>query len=459
MENETAAQEKANSITEGVIWKNLLIYFFPILLGTFFQQMYNTVDAIIVGKYVGTVALAAVGTNTVILINLLVGFFTGVSSGATVILAQFYGARKNNDVHCTVHTAMALAIAMGAFLTVVGYVLSPTLLRAMNTPDDVLPLAVSYIRIYFLGMIPSLIYNIGSGLLRAVGDSRRPLLFLITACGINVVLDIALVIGADIGVEGAAIATILSQTCSAILVILSMMKTHDSYRLQLKKIRFYPSLLLSIVRIGMPTGFQSIMYSLSNTIIVSTLNTFGTKAMAAQTAYGKLDSMFWTIINAIGIAVSTFAGQNFGAGRLDRMRKTAKSGMCLAAIMTALVSTIIMLFGSYILRLFTDDPEVIEIGIIIYSCISPYYFTYIAVEVLSGTLRGAGDTLIPTILTLTGICVLRVIWVKTIAVKLNTIPGLMTCYPVSWGATSLLFIIYYYKGHWLNRCLNRAKAS
>ena len=250
----TKKPQSGYGIVEGVIWQQLLIFFFPILLGTFFQQLYNTADAMIVGKYVGKQALAAVGGSTGNLINLIVGFFVGLASGATVIISQFYGARKQNDVSRTVHTAVALALAGGAVLTLVGYFLSPTLLQWMNTPEDVMEPAVTYIRIYFLGMIPSLIYNIGSGILRAVGDSQRPLYFLVAACMTNIVLDLLLVMGADMGVAGAAIATILSQTVSAILVVVVLMRSSQAYHLSWRQVRFHGDLLSRIVQIGCPPG-------------------------------------------------------------------------------------------------------------------------------------------------------------------------------------------------------------
>lgn len=249
-----------NAITEGVIWKQLLLFFFPIVLGTFFQQLYNTADAIIVGKFVGKEALAAVGGTTGTLINLLVGFFVGLSSGASVIISQFYGAQRSEDVSRAVHTTMALALASGAALTVLGICLSKNVLIMMGTPADVLDYAVTYIDIYFLGMIPSLIYNIGSGILRAVGDSRRPLFFLVSATMTNIVLDIVLVIGLNLGVAGAAAATVLSQVVSAVLVMMTLCRTSQVYRLQLKKIRFYGDMLVRIVRIGLPAGLQSVMY-------------------------------------------------------------------------------------------------------------------------------------------------------------------------------------------------------
>ncbi|MEG2702851.1 MAG: MATE family efflux transporter, partial [Clostridia bacterium] len=256
-----------NSITEGVIWKQLLVFFFPILLGTFFQQLYNTADAIIVGKFVGKEALAAVGGATGNLINLVVGFFVGLSSGATVIISQFFGARRDQEVSHAVHTGIALALAGGLAISVLGITFSPTILAMMGTPAEVMDYAVTYIRIYFAGMIPSLVYNIGSGILRAVGDSRRPLYFLICACMVNILLDILFVVGFEWGVAGAALATILSQAISAVLVLITLSRSPYSYRLIIKKIRFYGSLLGRIVQIGFPAGLQSVMYALSNVII------------------------------------------------------------------------------------------------------------------------------------------------------------------------------------------------
>ena len=286
----------------------LLLFFFPIVLGTFFQQLYNTADAIIVGKFVGKEALAAVGGTTGTLINLLVGFFVGLSSGASVIISQFYGARKADDVSRAVHTTMALAVTSGALLTVTGILFSEKVLWMMGTPAEVMEYAVTYIRIYFLGMIPSLIYNIGSGILRAVGDSRRPLFFLIAATMTNIVLDIVLVLGLNMGVAGAALATILSQVVSAVLVMFTLCRSPQVYRVQLKKIRFYGDMFNLIIRIGLPAGLQSV-----NLIIQATLNGFGTDTMAAYTAYGKIDGRYWMVINAFGVAITTFVGQNFGA--------------------------------------------------------------------------------------------------------------------------------------------------
>ena len=447
----TKVQRPANGITEGVIWKQLLSFFFPILLGTFFQQLYNTADAIVVGKFVGKEALAAVGGATATLANLLVGFFVGLSSGATVIISQFYGARRFDEVSRTVHTAAALTLAGGFTIMAVGLIFSPAILQLMGTPADVLPGAVTYLRIYFLGMVPSLVYNIGTGVLRAVGDSRRPLYFLICACMINILLDILLVVGFELGVAGAALATILSQLVSGVLITLSLLRTHDAYRLTPKKIRFHGDLLSRIVRIGFPAGMQSVAYSLSNIIIQTSINGFGTDVVAAWTAYGKMDGLFWMTIQAFGVAITTFVGQNFGAGRYDRMRRSVKVCFGMAAAATIALSGFLLLFGGVLLRLFSGDPKVVEYGLRIIHTLVPLYFAYITIEILSGAVRGTGDTLIPTLMTLCGVCLLRVLWISFVVPRYHQLEMVLYSYPITWVITSVMYVVYYFKGRWLER--------
>lgn len=449
-------QPQESSITRGVIWQQLLIFFFPILLGSFFQQMYNTVDAVIVGKFVGKEALAAVGGTTGSLINLIVGFFVGLSSGATVILSQFFGARQEQEASDTVHTAAALSLACGVFLTVTGYILSPTMLRWMDTPAEIFDNAVTYIRIYFIGMIPSIIYNIGSGLLRAVGDSRRPLYFLIVACLTNIVLDVLLVVGLEMGVAGAAWATIISQLVSAVLVIVVLVRSHSAYRLDVRRIRFHSHILGRIVQIGLPAGLQSVMYSLSNVIIQASMNAFGTDVLAAWTAYGKLDGLFWMIVSAFGVSITTFVGQNFGARQYDRVRRSVKVCLSMAFVSTVLISTLYLLVGEHLYRLFSDDDTVIAYGMDILRLLVPTYVLYLCIEILSGAVRGAGDSLIPTLITLFGVCLLRVVWLLWIAPGMGTMSAVLVSYPITWALTSGLFVVYYWKGGWLKRCMKRA---
>lgn len=457
MARKLSRADAAHGITEGVIWKQLLSFFFPILLGTFFQQLYNTADAIIVGKFVGKEALAAVGGTSGTLINLIVNFFVGLSSGATVILSQFFGARNHQEASRAEHTAMAMAIRGGLLLMVVGYFASPIILGWLNTPDDVMSHAITYTRIYFFGMIPSLIYNIGSGILRAVGDSRRPLFFLISATMTNIVLDVMLVLGLNLGVAGAALATILSQTVSAALVIITLMRSHPPLTLHFRKIKLHFDLLGCVVRIGLPAGFQSVMYSLSNMIIQSSVNTFGTDTMAAYTAYNKLDGLFWMMIGAFGVSITTFVGQNFGAKQFERVRKSIRTCLLMASVATILLSALLLLFSRLLLGLFTNEAHVLELGLTIQRFITPFFITYVCVEVFSGAIRGAGDSLRPMLMTLCGVCVLRVIWVKLIA---PIFPGnllfMLTCYPISWSVTSILFVIYYRSGRWLKRCKQKA---
>lgn len=442
-----------NGITEGVIWKQLLLFFFPIVLGTFFQQMYNTADAIIVGKSVGKEALAAVGGSTGTLINLLVGFFVGLASGASVIIAQLFGARQAQDVSRAVHTTIALALASGALLTAAGLLCSGVILEWMGTPQEVMTYALPYLNIYFLGMIPQLVYNIGSGVLRAVGDSRRPMVFLICAAMTNIVLDVVLVLGFEMGVRGAAIATVISQVVSAVLILASLCHAQPVYRLSLAKIRLHGDMLLRIVRIGLPAGLQSVMYSLSNMIIQASVNGFGTDVMAAWTAYGKIDGLYWMMISAFGVAITTFAGQNFGARRYDRMRRSVRVCIGIAAGVTLVMSTLTLLIGRPMLGMFTDDAHVVETGMSIIRLIAPTWITYLCIEILSGAMRGAGDSLVPTLMTLTGVCLMRVFWVTVIVPRMHQLPVLMLSYPITWVITSAMFVVYYLRGRWLDRCI------
>ncbi len=435
--------ESKNGITEGVIWKQILYFFFPMLFGTFFQQLYNTADAIVVGKYVGKEALSAVGGPTGTLINVLVGFFMGVSTGATVTLAQYFGGKKKEEVSKTVHTAYALAILGGFIIMVVGLIGAPYALRWMGTPKEIIPYSLTYIRIYFIGMIANLVYNMGAGILRAIGDSKRPLYFLILSCFINIVLDLLFVVVFHWNVAGAALATIISQICSAILVSIVLMRTNNDYKLELRKIRFHKEILKKIIYIGLPAGVQSLMYSTSNLFIQSNVNSFGTDTVAAWSAYSKIDGIFWMTMSAFGISVTTFVGQNYGAGKKERVDKGIR--VCLTmAVSTAIVMSIILYFmGSYIYLLFTDDKSVISMGTVMLRFMVPFYVTYVCVEIISGSLRAMGDAIKPMIISLFGICVLRIIWLQTAVPIWRDIKTVMFSYPLTWFITSILFVSYY----------------
>ena len=429
---------KENRITEGSIFGQLLLFFFPILFGTFFQQLYNTADAMVVGRFVGKQALAAVGGSTSTLINLLVGFFVGLSSGATVVISQFYGARKADKVHWAVHTSIAFSVIGGIIFMIVGLVGSPWALEAMKTPEDVMGHAVVYIRIYFLGIIVNLVYNMGAGILRAVGDSRRPLYFLIASCFTNIILDVRM------GVAGAALATITSQLLSAVLVVRALMKTDDMYKLEWKKVRIDQRMLQRIVRIGIPAGMQSVMYNISNVIIQAGVNTLGTDNVTAWATYGKVDGLYWMMINALGISATTFVGQNFGAGRLDRVRKGAGACMVIGVVLTASVGAVLYNGGHLLVELFTTDLQVQAISMDLLHFMVPTFITYIAIEILSGTLKGVGDAWMPLVIMGIGVCAVRVLWIMLVLPHYHTIIGAAFCYPLTWSLTTVAFVIYYY---------------
>lgn len=440
---QTTAQTAENKITEGVIWKQLLLFFFPILFGTLFQQLYNAADAVIVGRFVGKEALSAVGGGTGTVINLLVGFFVGLSGGASVVISQYYGARKAELVEYAVHTAIAFCILGGFVLMVGGILTAPAILTAMDTPADVLDPSILYIRIYYVGTIGNLIYNVGAGILRAVGDSRRPLYFLIASCFANILLDLLLIVCFDLGVAGAGIATICSQALSAVLVILVLVRVKDMHRLDLHKIRIDRKMLHRIVQIGFPAGLQSVMYSLSNIIIQAAINGLGTDTVAAWTVYGKMDALFWMTISSFGIAITTFAGQNYGAGKMGRVRKGISTCLAMCFASTIVISILLNIGGYFLYSLFTSDPEVLRIGMQIVHFLVPTFFTYVCVEVLSGALRGVGDCWIPTVICLSGICLIRVLWIMLAVPQRPNIYTMTFSYPLTWTITSVLFIVYY----------------
>jgi putative MATE family efflux protein len=436
-------ESNKNQIIHGVIWKQLLIFFFPIVLGTFFQQIYNTADAIVVGRFVGTEALAAVGGSTSQIINLIVGFFVGLSSGATVVISQYYGAHEREGLQKALHTAFAFSLVGSVLITVVGIVFSPTLLRLMNTTEEVIGPSTTYLRIYFAGILFVFLYNVGSSILRAVGDSKRPLYYLIVCCIINIVLDVVLVVGLKMGVAGAAIATVFAQGVSAVLVVLALCRSTDLFRLEIRKIRFHKEALELLIKIGLPAGLQSVMYSFSNIIIQTSLNSFGTNTMAAWTAYGKIDSFFWMVISAFGISITTFVGQNYGARKFGRMRKSVRICIGMAMGASVAISAVFLLFGKYVYQLFTTDAAVVEIGMHMMVLMAPAYAVYVFIEVYSGALRGTGDVLVPMLMTCGGVCVLRIFWVLFIVPLKPVIDTIIYSYPISWTLTALMFILYY----------------
>ena len=440
-------QAGQHQITEGVIWKQLLIFFFPILLGTFFQQMYNTVDTIIVGRVVGTTALAAVGA-TGPLVNMVNGFFIGISSGATVILSQNYGAGNRQGVLDALHTGVALSLALGAVITVLGVGLGPWVMGLMNMPESCLGDASTYLRIYFAGAVGSMVYNMGAGILRAMGDSRRPMLFLMATCVLNVALDILFVAVLRMGVAGAALATTLSQFISAVLPMAVLLKLPED-RLDLKKLRIDRRLLGRILRIGVPAGLQFVTFDFSNILIQSGVNSFGDVTMAAWTAYGKTDAITWMISGAFGVSVTTFVGQNFGAQKYRRIRQSVWVCLGMSVALVGAVAALILTFRTRILGIYTDDPGVIAVGSVIMLSIMPFNVVFMPIEVFAGTMRGVGYSVAPTLITGSCVCLFRILWLVTVVRRWHTLSMLTICYPISWILAAAVFYMVYLRGNWL----------
>ena len=403
---------RESSMTEGPVLQGMLAFFLPIMLGTLLQQLYSAVDAVVLGQFVGKTALAAVGGSDIVLINLIVNFFVGLSSGASVVISQHAGAQEHVQVSRAVHTAVFLAIIVGALTMLLGTFGAPLLLPALSTPEDTLQYSKDYLVWYFAGMIPSMIYNMGSGILRALGDSKRPLLFLVVCTIVNTILDLLFVAVFKMEVAGAAIATSLSQLICAWLVIRTLQRAHGDYRLDLKKIRPDGWLLKRMLVIGLPAGISSVLYNITNVYVQKAINMLGTDTVAAWSVFWKLDGIFWPINNAIGIAVMTFAGQNYGARKKDRILQTMHVGIALHLAICALIGGFIYFTRDWTIRLFNSDPAVVEQGRVIITYLAPCYFLFSATEVLSSMMRGVGNAVKPTIITLFGACVLRLILLR-----------------------------------------------
>lgn len=436
--------EETNKITEGVIWKQLLLFFFPIVFGTFFQQIYNTADTIVVGRFVGKEALAAVGGSVTQITNLIVGFFVGLSAGAAVIISQFYGANDEKNLKKTLHTAYAFSLVAGIAIGVLGILVSGRLLILMKTPEEIVDASRIYLQIYFAGLVFNLIYNMGSSILRAVGDSRRPLYVLMITCGMNIILDIVFVVVFHMGVAGAAFATIFSQAVSAVTVTWMLMRSRSIYRLRLRSIRCEGSSLRSMLRIGIPAGMESVMYNIANLVIQVFVNNLGTDTVAAWGTFGKIDAVYWMVTNAFAISITTFVGQNYGAGKIGRMRKSVRVSM-LMSFGCAIVLSAVLVAGSHSLySLFTTDANVVRIGTDMMHFLVPSYSLYVIIDILSGALRGAGRVLVPMLLTCGGVCGLRMVWMFLVLPHFPGMHTIMLSYPASWGITAILFIIYYF---------------
>lgn len=431
-----------NELVEGPVVRKLVGFFLPIAAGTLFQQLYNAVDAFVVGKFVGTEALAAVGGSPAILSNLIIGFFVALTGGAAVVIAQLYGAQEYDRVSTAMGVSYRLCVWLGLGMGALVCLFSPQLLTLLRTPADTFDQALLYQRIYFLGAAFLLLFNMGSGILRSIGDARFPFLCLFVGCGLNIVLDVVFVIAFSWGVMGVAVATVLSQAVAALLVTGKLMRLKGPFRLRFRE-KGDRSLLKRMLRIGIPSGVQSSMYGLSNLLLQVGINTLGTVVVASWAMSGKVDGAFWAVTSAFGTALTTFVGQNYGAGKLDRIRDSARKSLLLMGGLTLAMSGLLLLLARPLLHLLTNDPAVIDTTWYIILLFVPFYIIWVPIEVFSGVLRGVGDVLTPSLILAGGICGFRILWLFT-AFRLS--PVLLTlcvCYPLSWVVTDIAIYLYF----------------
>ena len=429
------------NLTEGKIWKVMLRFVLPIFLGTLFQSLYNTIDAIIVGRFAGKEALAAI-ESVLNFHRLPVSFFVGLSSGATIIISQYFGANKKDEVSKASHTAILFAVFGGLLLSILSCIFSPFFIKLIKVPEEILYQAQIYTIICFSGIVFSMVYNIGSGILRALGDSKTPFYILIVANILNIILDLILVIVFKLGVTGVGFATLISQIVSAILIFIILLKTKLDCKIYINKIRFYKKYMKEIFKLGLPIGIQSVLYPISNTIIQSSINTFGVNSIAAWAISGKLDFLIWTVSDAFSIAISTFVAQNYGAEKHQRARDGIKVALIMSMIAIFVISFTLYLYNKPLAYFLIDDKNIVDLTSKIIKLIAPLYFIYVIGDVLSGAIRGIGDTFNPMIINIFGICVCRVLWIFFIVPLNPTFFMVLYGFIVSWIITATMYITY-----------------
>lgn len=428
----------------GPILRKTLMFALPLMLSSILQLLFNAADIVVVGKFAGDNSLAAVGSNTA-LINLLTNLFIGLSIGANVVAARHYGAKAWDDLRRTVHTAMLLSMLSGALLLVLGVIGAEQMLIWMQTPEEVLPLATVYLRIYFLGMISTMVYNFGSALLRAVGDTKRPLYFLLCAGIINVILNLLFVIGFQMDVMGVAIATVISETVSALLVLRCLVKEKGGIHLELRAMRIDRKKMLQILRIGLPAGFQGVVFALSNVVIQSSVNIFGNIVVAGNSAAANLEGFVYMAMNAFYQTTLSFVSQNYGAGEQKRINRIVLLGEACVIVTGTLLGNMVVFFGNDLLQIYSNNPEVIAAGMVRLHYISMIYALCGIMDVMVGALRGIGYSIMPMIVSIVGVCVLRLIWLATVfqIPEFHKIETVYLSYPVTWILTSLVYIVFF----------------
>ena len=436
-------------LTEGPIWKRMLLFALPVFLGNLFQQFYNAFDSWCVGNFIGQDALAAVSSSGS-LIFMMVSFFNGIAMGAGVVIARYFGARDHEKMRLAIHTDVAFGLVSGLVLTVAGVVLTPQILRWMGTPEDVLPQSITYFRYYFCGALFTVMYNIFVGILHAVGDSRHPLYYLMLSTGVNVVLDLLFVGVFHWGVGSAAMATTLSQGISAALCCWRLLRCDSSYRLDPKQIRFHWESMKQIVRYGLPSGVQNSVIALANVVVQSNINSFGKAAMAGCGAYSKLEGFAFLPITCFSQALATFVGQNLGAKKHDRVKKAVCFGFLCCVILAELVGIGMYLLAPDLIRFFNADPEVVSFGTRHIRTISLFFALLAFSHCAAGTLRGAGKATVPMLTMLSCWCLLRVTYITLAVSVVNELETVSRAYPITWTCSTLVFVLYLWKADWIH---------
>ena len=434
---------------EGNIAKQLFFFSIPLILGNLLQQLYNTADSIVVGNFVGSNALAAVGSGTV-LINLIIAFSQGTAVGAGVVIAQYIGAKHKEKLSEAVHTSVAIALIIGAALSLFGVLFSKTLLIWMKTPKEVLSESVVYLRIYFAGLIFNVIYNMAAGIMNAAGNSKRSLRYLAYASVTNIILDLLFVGLLKMGIMGAALATDISQLLSGILSMLFLMRVNEDYKVTLKKIKLHKKSAKKIIRVGLPTGLQNTVISISNVLVQSGINGFGATAMAGFGAYLKVDGFNILPVLSFSMAATTFVGQNYGAGKIDRVKKGMWITLGMVTLYTIVTGALLLIFSHQIIRLFSADTAVIAYGADAMKYFCPFYFVLGILNCLAGTVRGTGKTMPPMIIMLISMCIFRIFWIQLALPRIGTIEGIYMLYPISWAIGAAMMVLYTIFGKWID---------
>lgn len=446
---ETAKTSK-NLLTEGPIWEKIITFAFPLFLGNVFQQLYNMADSLIVGNFIDADALAAVSSSGSV-IFLLVGFFNGISVGAGVVIARYFGARDREKLERAIHTTVAFGLVAGILMTVIGILLTPQILKWMGTPADVLPNSILYFRIYFCGSLAFVLYNIFVGILQAVGDSKHPLFYLILSSVTNVVLDLLFVAVLHMGVGSAAAATIISQFLSALLCFIRLVRSNEEYRIRISKIRFDMFMLKQVIRNGLPTGVQNSIIAFANIIVQSNINAFGKMAVAGCGSYSKIEGFGFLPINCFAMALTTFISQNLGAKKYERVKKGARFGILCSVTLAEVIGILIYIFSPTLIAAFNDDPQVVAFGVIQAHTVTLFYCLLAYSHCLAGIFRGCGRSIVPMLVMMVCWCIIRVSYITIIVRYIPVINVIFWAYPMTWFLSTVIFTIYFFKSNCLSQ--------